>query len=135
MNCPGITRKGTPCERAAGPSGLCDVHDPVLLAERQRNGGKAKAAKARAEREKLAAEIVVNTIAEIRDVLEKAVRMAFVNNDPATMIRGVAVANELLKTADLEAEQGSGDRVLGGLNCWETNRMVAGARRYCSVPS
>jgi hypothetical protein len=102
--CPGRTRAGEACPRAAGSTGFCAHHDPAAAAERGRKGGEAKAAAGRAARAALAEQLAVETVADLRAALLEALRMATVAGDHNAMMRAVAVGADLVKTGDHERQ-------------------------------
>lgn len=105
--CPGRTLRGAPCTQPAGESGWCIRHDPEAAAARGRKGGHGRGAKFAAERAERAAQSLalrVATIEELRDLLERAARMAFTEGDYNGLIRAVQVGAEILKISEFATE-------------------------------
>jgi hypothetical protein len=99
--CSGTNRDGSACTLPAGPSGLCYRHDPEAAAERGRAGRAKQVEQQRAERSERAAAVILQTVEDIRAVLEQAAGMAYAQDDPGAMIRAAAAAMTLLRAEDL----------------------------------
>lgn len=107
--CTATTRRGAPCPRAAGPSGLCSLHDPAALAERGRRGGQRRGEALRDARVARVEALSMETVADIRALIREALHLAAESSEPKsvranTLLRAARVATQLLTNAELERE-------------------------------
>ena len=128
--CSAPTKTGKPCpHRCAAGAALCTLHQRAAKvtsrqrAEWGRKGGRARAERARRERDATVATLRIGTIEQLRAVLEKALHMAASASDHTAMIRAVQVGADLLTSHGLEREVESMRVQLEQL----TQRMGAGA--------
>jgi hypothetical protein len=101
--CPKLYR-GHPCTRPPGPDGLCQMHSPASARARGRQGGQAHAQARRSVLSMPAPEVRVGSADEVRAVLVHALELAARTGNVGALIRGCQVANEILRTVELERE-------------------------------